>query len=100
MAKIHQGGLAQLVERVLSMHEVWGSIPQSSMAYSSFSLPRAPSLCDVVSGLLTLTQPAYEFSRIFDSTVYMLQIRTKNRNHPPIISDVHTTGGVGINSRV
>ena len=24
------GGLAQLVERVLSMHEVWGSIPQIS----------------------------------------------------------------------
>ena len=24
------GGLAQLVERVLSMHEVWGSIPQFS----------------------------------------------------------------------
>jgi hypothetical protein len=26
----HLGGLAQLAERVLSMHEVWGSIPQFS----------------------------------------------------------------------
>ena len=31
LASIYLGGLAQLVERVLSMHEVSGSIPEFSM---------------------------------------------------------------------
>jgi hypothetical protein len=33
---IFDGGLAQLVERVLSMHEVWGSIPQFSIECTIF----------------------------------------------------------------
>lgn len=38
------GGLAQLVERVLSMHEVSGSIPEFSMKHSCTLLPVIDSI--------------------------------------------------------
>jgi hypothetical protein len=38
------GGLAQLVERVLSMHEVSGSIPEFSMKHSCTLLPVVNSI--------------------------------------------------------